>query len=174
MTQADLEQACWTVIEQARQGTDDFEAVAERVEEILAASTVEAIVAYDQACASLQTRSYTWALWGAAYLINGGCSDDGFDYFRGWLLTQGRAAFEAAMTNPDSLDALLGPDDDDVECEDMLYVAGRAYETLTGEELDGASLDYSDLGEGWDFDDGAEMKRRYPKLWAKFGWDNDG
>jgi hypothetical protein len=28
--------------------------------------------------------------WGAAYLANGGCSDDGFDYFRGWLIGQGR------------------------------------------------------------------------------------
>ena len=34
--------------------------------------------------------SYRWDLWGAAYLANGGCSDDGFDYFRGWLIGQGR------------------------------------------------------------------------------------
>jgi hypothetical protein len=24
------------------------------------------------------------------------------------------------------------------------------------------------LGEGWDFDDADEMKRRYPRCWAKF------
>lgn len=34
-------------------------------------------------------KTYDWDLWGAAYLINGGASDDGFDYFRGWLLSQG-------------------------------------------------------------------------------------
>jgi len=26
---------------------------------------------------------------GAAYIINGGCSDDGFEYFRRWLVLQG-------------------------------------------------------------------------------------
>jgi hypothetical protein len=47
--------------------------------------------------------SYRWDLWGAAYLINGGCSDDGFDYFRGWLLSQGRAIWQATLADPDSL-----------------------------------------------------------------------
>ena len=42
-------------------------------------------------------------LWGAAYLINGGCSDDGFDHFRGWLMTQGREVFARAVAEPDSL-----------------------------------------------------------------------
>src|SRR5258708_3250267 len=33
--------------------------------------------------------AYTWDLWGAGYLINGGCSDDGFHYFRAWLISRG-------------------------------------------------------------------------------------
>jgi hypothetical protein len=28
-------------------------------------------------------------------------------------------------------------------------------------------------GEDWDFDDEAEMRRRYPQLWAKLPWDWD-
>ena len=47
--------------------------------------------------------SYREDLWGAAYLINGGASDDGFEYFRGWLMTQGRAVFARAVADPDSL-----------------------------------------------------------------------
>jgi Protein of unknown function (DUF4240) len=47
--------------------------------------------------------SYDWGLWGAAYVIDGGCSDDGFDYFRAYLISRGRAVFEAAMADPDSL-----------------------------------------------------------------------
>jgi hypothetical protein len=178
------EQAFWSVIERARAHDLGFEHTAERVYEILAEGPVEAIVAYDQGFARLQARSYTWALWGAAYLINGGCSDDGFEYFRGWLLTQGQAVFEAALADPDSLAGLFDRatsspgfegegDEDEVECEEMLYVAGRAYEALTGETLDGATLAYSDLGEGWDFDDAEPMRPRYPKLWARFGWDPD-
>ena len=31
--------------------------------------------------------AYTWDLWGAADVIHGGCSDDGFEYFRRWLVS---------------------------------------------------------------------------------------
>jgi hypothetical protein len=36
-------------------------------------------------------------MWVAAYLMNGGCSDDGFDYFRGWLIAQGRTTLEQVV-----------------------------------------------------------------------------
>ena len=165
------EQACWTVIERARQENTEPEEIVEEVLAILRKSSPEQIEAFEQGLSALMVRSYTWALWGAAYLINGGCSDDGFDYFRGWLLTQGREVYEAALANPDSLAAVT--DEDDLECEEMLYVAGHAYEEVTGEELEGTMMDYSDLGEGWDFDDGEQMQRRYPKLWARFGWGDE-
>ncbi|MFF5497583.1 DUF4240 domain-containing protein [Streptomyces aquilus] len=35
--------------------------------------------------------------------MNGGCSDDGFDYFRGWPIAQGREDFERATADPDAL-----------------------------------------------------------------------
>ncbi len=43
-----------------------------------------------------------------AYQLNGGCSDDcfvyfRFVYFRCWLLAQGRATWEAALCDPDSV-----------------------------------------------------------------------
>jgi hypothetical protein len=50
--------------------------------------------------------SYDWSLWGAAYIIDGGCSDDGFDYFRAYLISLGRAVFDDALANPDSLAAV--------------------------------------------------------------------
>jgi hypothetical protein len=50
----------------------------------------------------MQTESYSWNLWGAAYLMNAGCSDDGFEYFRAWLLAQGRDAVEKAFEDPDT------------------------------------------------------------------------
>lgn len=68
--------------------------------------------------------AYRTGLWAAAYLMRGGCSDDGFDYFRGWLLAQGRAVWEGAVAAPDSLaDLGLDPDEDEIECEDFLSVA---------------------------------------------------
>ncbi|MER7341367.1 DUF4240 domain-containing protein [Streptomyces sp. NPDC000075] len=37
---------------------------------------------------------------GTAHGANGGCSDDGFDYFCGWLITQGPEAFERVVADP--------------------------------------------------------------------------
>jgi hypothetical protein len=165
------EQACWTIIERARAGSEDEERIAERVLELLRSASLEDIEAFERGRARLMERSYNYALWGAAYLINGGCSDDGFDYFRGWLLTQGRAVFEAALADPDSL---VDVAEQDQECEDILYVGYRAYEEKAGAEIEGVNMDYSDPGESWDFDDDEEMQRRYPKLWAKFGYGGDG
>jgi hypothetical protein len=48
-------------------------------------------------------RAYSWPLWGAAFVINGGCSDDTFSDFCSSLISRGRAAFEKAMADPDSL-----------------------------------------------------------------------
>jgi hypothetical protein len=36
-------------------------------------------------------------------VINRRCSDDGFDYFRSWLMLQGRETFGRAVAAPDSL-----------------------------------------------------------------------
>ena len=56
-------------------------------------------------------------------MLKGGCSDDGFEYFRGWLLSRGRKVYEAAMRNPDSLVRQADDSRDNYELESMLYVA---------------------------------------------------
>jgi hypothetical protein len=155
----------WSVIEDARKGSSDEVEISGRVQQSLQKATAEAVKDFEEHRCRLMEESYTWELWGAAYIINGGCSDDGFDYFRGWLFTQGRSVFELALQAPDSLADIV---DDEVECEDFLYATYNAYESLTGKEIDGGVIRLPDLGEGWDFDDDEEMSRRYPRLWAKF------
>lgn len=110
--------------------------------------------------------AYTWDLWGAGYLINGGCSDDGFAYFRAWLISQGRAVYEAALANPDSLAGLTDRDRDDYEAEDLWGVALDAYEEVTGKDMPAVDFDWpkEPRGRRWDFDDDEEVLRRLPKL----------
>jgi hypothetical protein len=124
----------------------------------------------------LLSDAYRQDLWGAAYLINGGASDDGFDYFRGWLLAQGRETWEAALADPDSLadvvDEDLGEGFEGFEGEGMLSVARHAYESATGSDqgywdaVEAAGIDTPDIpvGEHFDFDDSSEMESRYPLL----------
>jgi len=111
-------------------------------------------------------RSYTWDLWGAGYIINGGCSDDGFDYFRGWLIAQGKDVFERSLNDPDTLADVAKSDF--AECEELLYVAWHVYEQKTGDEMPSNDHQLPELGESWDFDDDDEMKKRYPRLFATF------
>ncbi len=63
---------------------------AERLVARLAKRPTDEIVAFGRVWYELRAAAYTNALWGAAYVMNGGCSDDGFEYFRNWLLLQGR------------------------------------------------------------------------------------
>jgi hypothetical protein len=159
----------WQVIEDSRRGSD-LDAQIESLSERLASLAPSDIVDFERHLWTLMAESYTWELWGAAYLIHGGCSDDGFDYFRGWLMAQGRRWFEIALADPDSL-ADLPELDENVELEDIWYIANQAHEGMAGSRIPQEiyrGIPRRELGEGWDFDDEGEMKRRYPKLSAMF------
>jgi hypothetical protein len=52
---------------------------------------------------TMMDRAYSHKLWGAAYVIHGGCSDDTFDDFRSSLISRGRVGFERAIADPESL-----------------------------------------------------------------------
>src|SRR5205807_9971881 len=108
----------------------------------------------------------SWDLWGAAYLINGGCSDDGFDYFRAWLISRGRTVYEAAIKDPDSLAGLTDPERDDYEFEELWSVGLEVYKELTGEDMPPVHTRWpaKPRGRRWNFDDDEELSRKLPAL----------
>ncbi|MEV4611414.1 DUF4240 domain-containing protein [Kitasatospora sp. NPDC049258] len=171
----------WQLIEQARGSVsdhDDGEAVAARATALLAARPREEIVAAQQVFWDLMADSYRDPLWAAAYLINGGCSDDGFDYFRGWLILQGRETFERAVREPDTLAQwpavrAAAAEEEELECEDALGIAWDAHLAATGAELpeDSFTIHLPDLGpaEALDFDDDAQLAARLPRLAELYG-----
>jgi hypothetical protein len=166
----------WQLIEAARNQASnpaDGEDVARRAALQLATHPVEEITAAQQVLWNLMADSYTNPLWAAAYVINGGCSDDGFDYFRGWLIAQGRKAFERVVADPDALADLpivraSAADGLDLECEEALSIVWDAHILATGEQLpdDAWAIRYPELDPTWnfDFDDHDEMTRRLPRL----------
>ena len=79
--------------------------------------------------------AYRPLLWAAAYVMNGGCSDDGFEYFRGWLITQGAAVFFQAVDNPDTLADVIPSQQIDFECEESRSLAQDIYYEKTGEPM---------------------------------------
>ncbi|MDR2966670.1 MAG: DUF4240 domain-containing protein [Methanobacteriaceae archaeon] len=134
--------------------------------------------------------SYKSKLWAAAYVMNGGCSDDCFDYFRGWLISRGEEAYLNALKDPDSIIELdIAPDCDYFENEQMLYVPGLAFNKSFGTDdidlyytkLDQNKLDPSetfqivdtivfgeDIDVDWDEDDEKNLKSLVPKLYDKY------
>lgn len=167
----------WRLVEQARnelnEDTAEADEVAQRMAALLARREPAEIVAFAQPLWDLLAESYRADLWAAAYVINGGASDDGFDYFRGWLIAQGEAVFRQAIADPDSLAghpivARAAADGEDLGDEDILGVAWNAHLAATGQELPPSAftIRYPQLDPDWDFDfdDESEMRRRLPRL----------
>jgi hypothetical protein len=144
--------------------------------------------------------AYTWDLWGAAMRIFGGwCSDDGFEYFRLWLIGRGRDVFERALSEPDSLadfpeiQRLVGrhprtwsSDEEWPEWESLDYIASQAFPPMTGNADDCEEAFYGAVearhtrtgfarepaGERWDAREEAVAELKVPRLTALFPLDS--
>ena len=116
----------WGIIDEALDSSDGWEQIYAPLVERLSQLEDADIVRWGQIFDLYHKISYKDRLWAAAYVINGGCSDDGFDYFRGWLIAQGKTVFLNALRDPDSL-VELKAEMGEAECEDMLIVATRAF-----------------------------------------------
>jgi hypothetical protein len=111
--------------------------------------------------------AFRWDLWAVAWIVNGGCSDDGFDYFLGWLIAQGREYYHAALADPETAARRVKPREF-AECEEMWSIASRAYEARTGrEDFDERLPDITRTiqGKRWSEE---EVGKLFPSLAKKF------
>lgn len=163
----------WAIIDgAAKKAKGDNQVFLGAVTERLGEEPAERLLGFQAELAAEINRAYRWDLWDAASVMLGGCGDDHFEYFRAWLVSRGKAVFEAALNNPDSL-ASISIDDpvEECECEFLLPVAMEAYEEQT--ELD----DFNDrVPSTTSFDqpqgtacDKHGLPKQYPKLWKKYG-----
>jgi hypothetical protein len=161
----------WKLIDSSRRASEgDPEDQIEILSEKLSALEPDEIVAFDRILSEYHARAYNWDLWGAAYIIGGGCSDDGFMDFRGWLISRGEKAYESALANPESLVKIVKEDDGDCQVEGFQYVASQVWKEKTGKDYEDfpahdieQSADPS--GTPWEEDD---LETRFPKLCKKF------
>jgi hypothetical protein len=116
-------------------------------------------------------RAYRWDLWGAAYIIQGGCSDDAFEYFRSTLISLGRDTFERAVADPDSLVELEAASTVDLYHEGFQYIASQVYRGKTGsDEAPPSNIRHprEPAGRQWE-EEWDDLKKLCPRLWAKYG-----
>ena len=119
--------------------------------------------------------AFSTELWGAGYLINGGCTEEEFIYFRGWVISLGSRAYRDAVRNPDILADCVDPDADAHEDADLLGLAFDVYTERKGsdEGFDFESQSKELSGDEWDFEDENEMSARFPRLWEVMGYGSD-
>lgn len=147
------------------------------LKEILASMTTEQVIAYRDDFWRAQGAAYDWGIWNVATLLDGGASDDGFYYFRCWMISEGKEVYEAALKDPDSL-ALAALTDDMLlqgahQWEDVCSVW---YDVLLEQLGEDGVDDLPDVPDSWpdtptgeeaDMDDQAELARRFPRTWER-------
>ncbi|MFF9620691.1 DUF4240 domain-containing protein [Streptomyces griseosporeus] len=167
----------WELVDASREAAEgDPEEQADVLVERLRQLDPDAVLDFARHFEARYNRAYRWDLWGAAWVLLDGASDDAFDFFRCWLIGQGREVFEGALHDPDALADLLDDFDEEVDGdgEEIGYAADEAYEELTGGVAPDLGLPPQPAepeGTPLDFEDERALAERFPKLWERFRGD---
>lgn len=174
------EEQFWAIVQTAvdEAGNDEDEYL-EVVKRELSKLSLKEMIGFRLRTDKLLYDSYTSEMWCAGYLMNGGCSDDGFEYFRLWVISRGRKVYEAAMANPDNLIDYIDDDAemDFFEFELFWYVALEAFEEAVDAELydyiDDENFktregNYPNFEFNWEEDEPESMQKLCPRLFEKF------
>jgi len=170
------EERYWNIIKKSFHGSKDYNGQRAILLNKLTELSPKEIIGFDLRTTKLLKDSYSSELWCAAYIIKGGCSDDGFEYFRCWLISKGKDVYYKAVKNPDSLSEIEKKLFSDYELEEFLYIPNEAFMQKTGKEI----YDYVDMEKflkedgtylqivlNWQEDNTDSMKKICPKLFKK-------
>jgi hypothetical protein len=125
----------------------------------------EEIVDFHYVFYSFFHKSCIWPLWGAAYVIGGGCSDDTFDYFRGWLISLGEKVFTTILGEPDNLASMINDGDEATDCQVDACCRKISQENSAFPDRPSEDLSHDPTGECWKEED---LDRLYPMLTKRF------
>ncbi len=177
------EKEFWQLMKESKEQEDP----AEWLSEGLIERGIDEVVDFEMILHQFMNVSYTSRLWGAAFVLMGGCSDDAFDDFRGWLIGQGEEIFHRVLEDPEFLAEYI---DDDVlddegfpQNEELISCGMDTFFLIkTGdtewddavhdeflEELEKRGLEpLPEIEFDWEEEDLEEL---FPVLWDRFGED---
>jgi hypothetical protein len=160
----------WQLVADTRRAAgNDTARQSELLKDRLTRLSPSAIIEFARIRHRLDQQAYTWSLWGAATVIEDGCSDDCFRDFRSYLISLGRGPYENALRDPDSLSS-VAQNAETGDGENADNVAPDAYSSRTGNDfpLDDSDLSGRPRGARFNENDAAGLARRYPRLAARF------
>lgn len=152
----------WELIAKC-QSADTTEEKVDRLSETLAKFNGTAIKTFARLLDSYMDELHHWDVWAIAFIARGGCSDDAFDYFKAWVIMQGRQVFESAVAAPLSLVEHL-KSGEDPQCEGLISAPEFAYEDQTSRSLPRSQRKPAQIkGKEWKEN---ELLLRYPTVFA--------
>lgn len=162
----------WELIDESSKDVADQDEQEEKLLKLLEKLSESEIIGFQENFDEAIRNAYRYDLWGAAYIVNGGCSNDGFHYFCCWLIAQGEKFYKAVLGDPSKVGERVVPGGDEAEFELIAYVASTAWEKLTGEDdlydhTRRLPIPTKPQGKRWEEDD---LEKLFPELAAKF-WD---
>ncbi len=169
------EDVFWDIIELSLKNSHDIDEQESFLASHLETMSPQEMISFKLRVAQLSSCIHTSEMWCAGYLMNGGCSDDGFDYFKAWVISRGKDMYYKAKANPDNLaDCIEDPDLNFYEFENLDYLAIDAFENKTGEDPWDYLPDNENLNQeiefNWDEDNDESMKSLCPRIFDKVEW----
>ena len=170
----------WSIVAASLAHSDDQDAREEFLIKRLKQLSPKEMIGFRLRTDKLLHDTYNSEMWCAAYIINGGCSDDGFEYFRCWVISRGKEVYYNAKENPDSLISQLN-EDEIYEFESFWYIPNEAFERITGKDLYDFIDDetfkfkegqYPTIVFNWQEEEPDSMKEICPNLFAAKWVDN--
>ncbi|ATL49627.1 polymerase [Chitinophaga caeni] len=166
----------WSIIDKSLKSTRNQDEQEQFLIKEIGKLTPKEMIGFRLRTDKLLYDTYNSEMWCAGYIMNGGCSDDGFEYFRNWVISRGKDAYYNAKKNPDNLITEVDENAEMYDFESFWYVALEAFKQRTGKSL----YDYIDdenfkTKEGqypqfeftWQEENPESMKKICPKLFAK-------
>ena len=176
------EEKLWHIIDDSNKGIPSLDEQSKKLIEEIDKLSEDEIIGYMFHFNKFYDEAYNGDLWAVAYIVMGGCSDDGFDYFRYWLVTRGKEVYSKAILNADSLcDEFDKVAKGDVpEFEEVAYIASNIFEEKFKQDYDQEEekydTDYTStrlpFALNWDEDDEDSMIAICPNTFDKW-WLND-
>jgi len=170
----------WAIIEKSLKNTSSQDSQEQYLIKEISCLTPIQIIGFRLRTDKLLYDTYNSEMWCAGYIMNGGCSDDGFEYFRNWVISRGKDTYYKAKQNPDNLITEVSPDMELYDFESFWYVANEAFEQKTGKDLydyiDDENFktregDYPHFEFTWEEENPESMKKICPNLFTKM-WNN--
>ena len=163
------EDSFWHIMQTAKDNANgDFEVQQEELAIELLNLAPDEIILFGNRFRYFRAQANTWELWGAIYIIHGGCGDDSFNDFRECVIGQGKEFYYKTINDAETLVNVETSEIEDVEWEGLGYVSARVFKELTGQEMPYPYQEKLETtGNEW-AEEGDDLKQMFPKLAAKY------